>query len=316
MNNELSSAFLRLVSIMDELREKCPWDRKQTVQTLRQMTIEETYELADAITDSDWKGICEELGDLLLHVIFYAKIGSEQKQFELLDVIKGISEKLVVRHPHIYGDVQVNDEEDVKKNWEKLKLKEGKTSILAGVPRSLPAMVKAMRLQEKAKQVGFEWENKEQVWEKVEEEMRELKEAIGDDGWRMADGGQQPTFSQQPTVSQQSTGNQQSTASQQSTVNQQPTADQHPSSTIHHPPSPEQQAAIEEEFGDLVFSLINYARFLQVDAENALERTNKKFIHRFTQMEQQALQSGKDLHQMTLQEMDAIWNTIKQQRPE
>jgi MazG family protein len=298
MNNELSTAFLRLVTIMDELREKCPWDRKQTVQSLRQMTIEETYELADAITETDWKGIREELGDLLLHIIFYAKIGSEQKQFELLDVINGISEKLVVRHPHIYGEVQVNDEEDVKKNWEKLKLKEGKTSILAGVPKSLPAMVKAMRLQEKAKQVGFEWENKEQVWEKVEEETRELKAAI--------DSHQSAVSSQQSAVSSQ----QPAIGSQQSSVNNQlSTAD------CQLPTAEALQAAIEEEFGDLVFSLINYARFLQVDAENALERTNKKFIHRFTQMEQQAMQSGKDLHQMSLQEMDAIWNTIKQQRP-
>lgn len=256
MQNETLQAFSRLVSIMDDLREKCPWDRKQTVQSLRQMTIEETYELADAITEEDWKGIKEELGDLLLHIVFYAKIGSEQKQFELVEVINGISEKLVSRHPHIYGDVKVNDEEDVKRNWEKLKLKEGKTSVLGGVPKSLPATVKAMRLQEKAKQVGFEWDNKEKVWDKVEEEMQELKEAIG-------------------------------------------TAE---------------QDKIEEEFGDLVFSLINYARFLQVDAENALERTNKKFIHRFTQMEQQAMNNGKQLHQMSLQEMDAIWNTIKQQR--
>ena len=251
----LPEAFLRLVGIMDELREKCPWDKKQTVQSLRQLTIEETYELADAITEKDWKGIKEELGDLLLHILFYAKIGSEQNQFTLEDVIQGISEKLIYRHPHIYGEVKVNDEEDVKRNWEKLKLKEGKTSVLGGVPQSLPATVKAMRLQEKAKQVGFEWDNREQVWEKVEEEMGELKEVVG-------------------------TG---------------------------------QQDKIEEEFGDLVFSLINYARFLQLDAENALERTNKKFIHRFTQMEQYALASGKELNTMTLEEMDAIWNSIKQQ---
>jgi XTP/dITP diphosphohydrolase len=222
------------------------------------MTIEETYELADSITENDWKGIKEELGDLLLHIIFYAKIGSEQKQFELPEVIDGICEKLIVRHPHIYGDVKVNDEEDVKKNWEKLKLKEGKTSVLSGVPKSLPSMVKAMRLQEKAKQVGFEWENKEQVWEKVEEEIGELKAAMGEG----------------------------------------------------------RQDKIEDEMGDVFFSLINYARFLQVDAENALELTNKKFIHRFTQLEQEAMNKGLDLHQMTLQEMDAIWNTIKQQRPE
>jgi MazG family protein len=256
MNNELSDAFLRLVSIMDDLREKCPWDRKQTIQSLRQMTIEETYELADAITEEDWQGIREELGDLLLHILFYAKIGSEQKKFELVEVIKGISEKLVSRHPHIYGDVIVNDEEDVKKNWEKLKLKEGKSSVLSGLPKGLPATVKAMRLQEKARQVGFEWENREQVWEKVEEEVSELKTAIS--------GGD--------------------------------------------------KEKVEEEFGDLVFSLINYARFLRVDAENALERTNKKFIHRFTAMEKEALDQGKDLQHMTLEEMDAIWNTIKRQR--
>jgi MazG family protein len=258
MKSKTGGAFVRLVEIMDDLREKCPWDKKQTIQSLRQMTIEETYELADAITDKDWQGIKEELGDLLLHIIFYAKIGSEQKEFELDEVINGICEKLIARHPHIYSDVKVNDAEDVKKNWEKLKLKEGKKSVISGVPQSLPAMVKAMRLQEKAKQVGFEWDNKEQVWEKVEEEMNELKLAVtqGD------------------------------------------------------------QDMIEDEFGDVVFSLINYARFLLVDAENALERTNKKFIKRFTQMEQQALQSGKDLHTMTLQEMDAIWNSIKRQNPE
>ena len=240
---------------MDELREQCPWDRKQTIQTLRSMTIEETYELADAITESDWKGIKEELGDLLLHIVFYAKIGKEQGQFTLDDVITGINEKLVARHPHIYGDVKVENDEDVKRNWEKLKLKEGKKSVLSGVPRSLPATVKAMRLQEKAKQVGFEWEVKEQVWEKVEEETRELHEAVknGD------------------------------------------------------------KDKIEDEFGDLVFSLVNYARFLHIDAENALERTNKKFISRFTEMEQKALAAGRNLDDMTLEEMDAIWNAIKQQ---
>ncbi len=175
MENKISNAFLRLVSIMDDLREKCPWDKKQTIQSLRQMTIEETYELADAITDEDWKGIKEELGDLLLHIVFYAKIGNEKKQFTLDEVINGICDKLIARHPHVYGDVKVNNEEDVKKNWEKLKLKEGKKSVLSGVPQSLPSLVKAMRLQEKARQVGFEWENKEQVWEKVEEEMQELQ---------------------------------------------------------------------------------------------------------------------------------------------
>ncbi len=248
---------------MDDLREKCPWDRKQTIQSLRQLTIEETYELTDSITEGDWKGIREELGDILLHILFYAKIGSEQKQFELEDVIKGVSEKLIFRHPHIYGDtandarlVDVVDEEDVKRNWEKLKLKGGKKSVLSGVPKSLPAIVKAMRLQEKAKQTGFEWENKEQVWEKVEEEIKELKE-VTDTG---------------------------------------------------------QQSKVEEEFGDVLFSMINYARFLQVDAENALELTNKKFIHRFTQMEEKALNAGKDLTDMSLEEMDNIWNSIKQHR--
>ena len=256
MNTKTSIAFLRLVGIMDELREKCPWDKKQTIQSLRQMTIEETYELADAITMEDWTGIREELGDLLLHIVFYAKIGSEQKKFELDGVINDICEKLIARHPHIYSDVKVNDAEDVKKNWEKLKMKEGKKSVIGGVPQSLPATVKAMRLQEKAKQVGFEWENKEQVWEKVEEEITELKSAIS--------GGI--------------------------------------------------QAKMEEEFGDLVFSLINYARFLQIDAENALEMTNKKFIKRFTEMEEKAMQNGKNLDSMTLEEMDAIWNTIKHKR--
>jgi XTP/dITP diphosphohydrolase len=256
MNTGTGDAFLRLVQIMDELREKCPWDRKQTVHSLRQMTIEETYELADAITDENWKGIREELGDLLLHIVFYARIGSEQKQFELEEVINGVCEKLIARHPHIYGDVQVNDAEDVKRNWEKLKLREGKKSVLGGVPVSLPAMVKAMRLQEKAKQVGFEWDNKDQVWEKVEEEIGELKAAI-------ASGSAVKT---------------------------------------------------EEEFGDVVFSLVNYARFLQVDAENALEKTNKKFIHRFSRLEQVAISEGKDLSTMTLQEMDAIWNSIKKQQ--
>ena len=249
------TAFVRLVGILDELREKCPWDKKQTIHTLRQMTIEETFELTDAITDSDWNGIREELGDLLLHIVFYARIGKEQGRFTLDEVINRISEKLIYRHPHIYGDVKVENDEDVKRNWEKLKIKEGKTSVLSGVPRSLPAVVKAMRLQEKAKQTGFEWDNKEQVWAKVEEETRELMEVIDTN----------------------------------------------------------QPEKVEEEFGDLLFSMINYARFLQVDAENALERTNKKFIHRFTQMEKIASEEGKDLTSMSLEEMDDIWNRIKRQ---
>jgi MazG family protein len=250
-----AESFLRLVKIMDELREKCPWDKKQTIQSLRQLTIEEMFELVDAITDEDWKGIKEELGDLMLHILFYAKIGTEQNKFTLQEVMDGISDKLIARHPHIYADVKVKDEEDVKRNWEKLKLKEGKQSILSGVPKSLPATVKAMRLQEKAKQAGFEWDNREQVWEKVEEEMGELKEAL-----ELNDA-----------------------------------------------------AKTEEEFGDLIFSLINYARFLQVDAENALEKTNKKFISRFTKMEQIAASQNRSLTDMSLMEMDAIWNSIKKQ---
>ncbi len=251
--NKLAGEFLRLVEIMDELREKCPWDREQTVETLRSMTIEETYELADAITEKNWKGIKEELGDLLLHILFYSRIANEQHQFTLEEVIQGISEKLITRHPHIYGDIKVDNEEDVKKNWEKIKIKEGKKSVLSGVPVSLPATVKALRLQEKARQVGFEWENKEQVWQKVEEETNELHAAVakGD------------------------------------------------------------RDKIEDEFGDLVFSLINYARFLRIDPENALERTNKKFIDRFKKMEMEALKQSKNLDEMTLEEMDAIWNTIK-----
>jgi MazG family protein len=251
-----ATEFENLVQIMDELREKCPWDRKQTIQSLRQMTLEESYELADAITENDWKSIKEELGDLLLHIVFYSKIASEQEQFSIKEVIQGISQKLISRHPHIYSDVKVNNDEDVKRNWEKLKLKEGKKSVIAGVPKTLPALVKAMRLQEKAKQVGFEWENKEQVWEKVKEEEAELKEAIIEDDPRK----------------------------------------------------------IEEEFGDLVFSLVNFARFLNIDAENALELTNKKFINRFTQMEEKAMTSGKSLNDMSLQEMDSIWNQIKRDK--
>jgi MazG family protein len=247
----------RLVTIMDELRTKCPWDRKQTIESLRSLTIEETFELADAITDGDHALIKEELGDLLLHIVFYAKLGAEQGQFELHDVIEGICDKLVHRHPHIYGDVVVNSEEEVKRNWEQLKLKEGKTSVLQGVPRSLPATIKALRLQEKAKQVGFEWDHREQVWDKVQEEMVELKEAES-----LKEG-------------------------------------------------ESRQQRVEEEFGDLIFSLINYARFLGIDPENALERTNKKFTRRFMLLEAEAARMGRSLSDMTLDEMDAIWNQIK-----
>jgi XTP/dITP diphosphohydrolase len=256
MSAENEKAFTRLVNIMNDLREKCPWDKKQDIHSLRQLTIEETYELADAITDKNWTGIKEELGDLLLHIVFYSKIGEEEKKFELAEMIHGVCEKLIFRHPHIYGDVKVNDEEDVKRNWEQLKIKEGKKGILQGVPKSLPSTVKAMRLQEKAKQVGFEWENKEQVWDKVIEEQNELKEAIA-------------------------SGN---------------------------------QEHIEDEFGDVIFSMINYARFLKVDAENALERTNKKFIDRFNKMEEAANNAGKPLQEMSLEEMDNIWNEIKKQQ--
>jgi MazG family protein len=260
--SDMNGAFGRLVRIMDELREQCPWDRKQTIGTLRPLTIEETYELADAITDGDWKGIKEELGDLLLHIVFYARIGQEQGRFTLEEVINGICDKLISRHPHIYsttaqeGLVEVKNEEDVKRNWEQLKLKEGKKSVLGGVPVSLPAVIKATRLQEKAGKVGFEWEETAQVWEKVMEEMGELQEAVG-----ASDMGK-----------------------------------------------------IEEEFGDLMFSMVNYARFLHIDAENALERTNRKFIHRFTRMEEEARALGRSLADMSLPEMDGLWNDIKQEK--
>lgn len=253
-----AESFLRLVKIMDELREQCPWDKKQTIHTLRQLTIEETYELTDAISEENWKHIKEELGDLMLHLVFYAKIGTEQQQFTLPEVLNGICEKLIARHPHIYSDVKVDDEEDVKRNWEKLKMKEGKTSVLSGVPKGLPSMVKAIRIQEKAKQVGFEWDNKEQVFDKIEEEIAELKEVVNSG----------------------------------------------------------EQDKIEEELGDVFFSLVNYARFLQIDADHALERTNQKFMKRFVQMEQEALSEGKQLTHMTLEEMDSIWNRIKQKNRE
>ncbi|HVI48476.1 MAG TPA: nucleoside triphosphate pyrophosphohydrolase [Chitinophaga sp.] len=251
---EKTATFNRLLDIMDDLREKCPWDRKQTIQTLRQLTIEETYELADAITDEDWKSIKEELGDIMLHMVFYAKIASERQQFDINDVINGVCEKLIHRHPHIYGDVKVENEEDVKQNWEKLKLKEGKKSVLSGVPVSLPALVKAMRLQEKAKQTGFEWDTTTQVWDKVKEEVNELEEVVQN-------------------------GN---------------------------------QDDIEAEFGDVMFSLVNYSRFLNIHAENALERTNKKFQRRFQQMEALALEQGRQLNDMSLTEMDTLWNKVKE----
>ena len=251
--DKLAGSFLALVEIMDTLREKCPWDKKQTIQSLRSNTIEELYELIDAIIDEDWDGIKEELGDILLHVLFYAKIGTEQGHFTLQDSIEAISKKLIHRHPHIYGDVKVQDEEEVKRNWEQLKLQEGKTSLLAGVPNSLPAMVKAFRIQQKVKQVGFEWENKEQVWDKVEEEIGELKAEIEAN-------------------------------------------------------DPEK---MEAEFGDVLFSMINYARFLNIDPESALEKTNKKFKHRFELMESYAKENGLDLTKLSLNEKEAIWQSMK-----
>lgn len=255
-HNKVAESFLELVEIMDTLREKCPWDKKQTIQSLRSNTIEELYELIDAIIEEDWDGIKEELGDILLHVLFYAKIGTEQGHFTLQDSIEAISKKLIHRHPHIYGDVQVENEEDVKRNWEQLKLQEGKTSLLAGVPNSLPAMVKAFRIQQKVKQVGFEWENKEQVWDKVEEEIGELKAEIE--------------------------------------VND--------------------QEKMEAEFGDVLFSLINYARFLNIDPESALEKTNKKFKHRFELMETYAKEHGLDLAKLSLNEKEAIWQSMKRNK--
>jgi XTP/dITP diphosphohydrolase len=253
---EKLKAFERLLNIMDDLREKCPWDRKQTFQSLRNLTIEETYELADALLEEDLKHIKEELGDVLLHIVFYAKIGDEKGAFDISTVINDLCDKLITRHPHIYGDVVADTEEAVKENWEQIKLREGKKSVLSGVPVSLPAMVKAYRLQDKSKQVGFEWENREQVWEKVEEELAELKEhtLLGD----AAD----------PTK-------------------------------------------VEEEFGDLLFSLVNYSRFINVDPESALERTNKKFQHRFQYIEAKAKEQNRDLRDMTLGEMDVLWNEAK-----
>ena len=247
------AAFNRLLDVMDELREKCPWDKKQTFDSLRHLTIEETYELADAILDNDKQEIKKELGDLLLHIVFYAKIGSETNDFDLASISNAIVEKLIHRHPHIYGDVSVTDEEDVKKNWEKLKLKEGKSSVLEGVPKSLPALVKANRIQDKVAGVGFDWEEPQQVWEKVQEELSELNEEV-------------------------KIGNRDS---------------------------------IEAEFGDVLFSMINYARFINVNPENALERTNKKFTKRFQFLEAAAKKENKQLSDMTLAEMDVFWEKSK-----
>ena len=246
-------AFDRLLTIMDELRAQCPWDKKQTLQTLRHLTIEETYELGDAILDNDLQEVKKELGDLLLHIVFYAKIGSETNDFDIADVANSICDKLIDRHPHIYGDVEVANEEEVKQNWEKLKLKEGKSSVLEGVPKSLPALVKASRIQDKVAGVGFDWEAPNQVWEKVEEEIAEFKAEVANAN----------------------------------------------------------QERIESEFGDVLFSMINYARFLKINPENALERTNKKFTKRFQYLEQKAKEIGKPLSEMTLSEMDVYWEEAK-----
>lgn len=246
-------AFEKLLDIMDELREKCPWDQKQTFESLRHLTIEETYELGDAILEKDLQEIKKELGDLLCHIVFYAKIGSETHDFDIGDVSTAISQKLIDRHPHIYGDVKVKDEKEVKKNWEQLKLKEGKKSVLEGVPKSLPALVKANRIQDKVAGVGFDWEEPHQVFEKVKEELLELDQALKEG----------------------------------------------------------KQDAIEKEFGDVLFSMINYARFIKVNPENALEKTNKKFINRFQYLEAEAKKQGKALSNMSLSEMDVYWNKAK-----
>lgn len=250
---EKLKAFDRLLTIMDELREQCPWDRKQTMESLRHLTIEETYELGDAILDKDMEEIKKELGDVLLHLVFYAKIGSETNDFDIADVANSICDKLIDRHPHIYGDVKVENEEDVKKNWENLKLKEGKKSVLEGVPSSLPALVKANRIQDKVAGVGFDWEEPQQVFEKLKEELEELQ----------------------------------------------------------HEVEVENKEEIEAEFGDVLFSMINYARFLNVNPENALERTNKKFIKRFQYLEEKAKEKNVALKDMTLAEMDVFWNEAK-----
>ncbi len=247
-------AFERLLNIMDDLRKGCPWDKEQTMESLRHLTIEETYELSDAILSNDLDEIKKEVGDLMLHLVFYAKIGSEKNAFDITDVLNGISEKLIHRHPHIYGDIKVVDTEEVKNNWEKLKLQEGKKSVLEGVPKSMPPLVKAYRIQEKVKGVGFDWERPEQVWEKVEEELGELKAEV-DSG-----------------VSKEK---------------------------------------IEGEFGDLLFSLVNYARFININPEDALEKTNRKFIKRFQFLEQAAMKNQKDLKDMTLAEMDVFWEQAK-----
>ncbi|RZA03556.1 MAG: nucleoside triphosphate pyrophosphohydrolase [Sphingobacteriaceae bacterium] len=253
-----ASAFERLLTIMDDLRINCPWDKKQTLESLRHLTIEETYELSDAILSGDMPEIRKELGDIMLHLVFYARIGSETNDFNITDVLNGICDKLITRHPHIYSDVEVNDENDVKRNWEQIKLKEGNHSVLGGVPISLPALIKASRIQEKARGVGFDWEEKSQVWAKVEEEMQEFKEEFNVED----------------------------------------------ETSIDHEKA-------ESEFGDLLFSLINYARFININPEDALEKTNRKFIKRFQYLEDKARENGQQLQEMTLAEMDVFWNEAK-----
>jgi len=253
-----SGAFERLLTIMDDLRLNCPWDKKQTLESLRHLTIEETYELSDAILSNDLQEVKKELGDIMLHLVFYAKIGSETDDFDITGILNGICDKLVNRHPHIYSDVEVQDEQDVKRNWEQIKLKEGNKSVLGGVPASLPALVKASRIQEKARGVGFDWEEKSQVWAKVEEEMQEFRNEFNAED----------------------------------------------NTTIDH-------ERAEGEFGDLLFSLINYARFININPEDALEKTNRKFIKRFQYLESKAKEHGKQLHDMTLAEMDVFWNEAK-----
>jgi MazG family protein len=251
-------AFDRLLTIMNELRENCPWDKKQTLESLRHLTIEETYELSDSILEGDLQEVKKELGDLMLHNVFYARIASEQNAFDIADVLNAICDKLIVRHPHVYGDVKADDEETVKTNWEKIKLSTGNKSVLEGVPKSLPALVKAIRIQDKARGVGFDWEKKEQVWEKVEEEMREFKAEFN-------------------AVSNEAINKEKAMA----------------------------------EFGDLLFSLVNYARFIDIDPEEALERTNKKFIKRFQYLERESAKDGKKMGEMTLAEMDVYWERAK-----
>lgn len=257
--NDPSSAFLRLLNVLDTLRTECPWDKKQTMETLRHLTIEETYELSDAILEGDLQEVKKELGDVMMHLVFYARIASETNDFTIVDVLNGVCDKLINRHPHIYGDVEVADEQDVKRNWEKIKLKEGNKSVLAGVPAGLPSLVKASRIQEKARGVGFDWEDKTQVWEKVEEEMQEFKQEFN---------------------------------------------------VVENEAIDVDKA--ESEFGDLLFSLINYARFININPENALEKTNRKFIKRFQYLESKAKENGKALQDMTLAEMDVYWNEAKQ----